>query len=68
MKRFPSKEQKVPFSVGWSLGGMIAQELTSILLEKGSPPASLTLVCTHSGGDRLLPPISSLPRVIEVQS
>jgi len=45
---------------------MIAQELSLLLLDRGSPPASLSLVCTHSGGWRLLPPLSSFPMLLRV--
>jgi hypothetical protein len=45
---------------------MVAQELTDSLLDQGCAPTSLSLVCTHSGGHRLLPPLSSLPRVLQV--
>ena len=33
--------------VGWSLGGMIAQELALMMMDRSSPPTTLTLACTH---------------------
>jgi len=54
--------------VGWSLGGMIAQELSLMLMDRGAAPASLCLACTHSGGWRLLPPWSSWPSILSVAS
>lgn len=53
-------------TVGWSLGGMVAQELTLMLMDRGVRPASLALACTHSGGWRLLPPLSSVPIILKV--
>ena len=52
--------------VGWSLGGMIAQELALMMLDRSTPAATVTFACTHSGGWRLLPPPASFPRILKL--
>ncbi|EKX32895.1 hypothetical protein GUITHDRAFT_156210, partial [Guillardia theta CCMP2712] len=52
--------------VGWSLGGMIVQELVLLLLDEGIQPASMLLACTHSGGWRILPPLGSFLDILRV--
>mmetsp|Transcript_5993 Transcript_5993/g.9508 ORF Transcript_5993/g.9508 Transcript_5993/m.9508 type:complete len:478 (-) Transcript_5993:265-1698(-) len=54
--------------VGWSLGGMIAQELGLMLMDRGTCASSLAIACSHSGGWRYLPPFSSLFTILKVMT
>eukprot|EP00756_Hemistasia_phaeocysticola_P009001 Hpha_TRINITY_DN14801_c1_g3::TRINITY_DN14801_c1_g3_i1::g.169183::m.169183 len=54
--------------VGHSMGGMIAQELMLMFVEEGIEVESMTLLASHSGGWRMSPPPTSLPRALVVIS
>jgi pimeloyl-ACP methyl ester carboxylesterase len=47
-------------------GGCCWQELALMMMDRGIPPSTVTLACTHSGGWRLLPPLPSLPLILHL--